>query len=309
MSEVTECFLCKITFVDQQAYWKHIFEQDCQDSSVNLNNTSCNQNALVKIASDNGSRIHKNMKSSDKESSYHGSIAKSTTLNSSKVSSLGKHLINRVYCDVCDRYMQSCHLVAHKKGKKHLAKAEKMGCCVSESCTSSDSVKRNLDASNSTTEYIRNPEKLRADGNLNHNSATISGCAHEDNLLRNDVNSYYIPGGPLPEYSIKPSENIPDETTTKSILRRLCMTEISSLLALIVGDMDHSSNFVTQMRMKCRNDLNSILLHEVPTLNATDNRAQESLVLNFREIENSQHTSLSHLLLLWTKELHSLDTD
>ncbi|CAH8463231.1 unnamed protein product [Schistosoma mattheei] len=126
MSDVVECFVCKIIFCDQDAYWKHVYEEDCHNpcrtSTANFSNDKNN--------------IQKSVESLSKISNHSG---KPSTNQPSNVllkpssfdkvcnvkAPLNKKPTNKAFCDVCQTYMSPFDLIRHETGKKHLKMLEK----------------------------------------------------------------------------------------------------------------------------------------------------------------------------------------
>ncbi|KAK4473968.1 hypothetical protein MN116_003288 [Schistosoma mekongi] len=298
MSEVLECFSCKIIFCDHNAYWKHIYEDDC-----------CNPYKDTHEGS-----LHEMPECSDRLSSYQPPLSKLKPLQSgklcgSRVSSTVKRL-NKSYCNVCEKYMSPSDLARHEAGKKHLKKVEKYE-CVPKSVNSF--LNNEYQSSNySTINCQTNPLEIEKTSIPSHNPSNvtanvISSCKTSSGIpIKCDSSSQYIPDLHLPLDFVGTYGDITsNKTTTNPILRRLCITEISSLLTQMVGDMDQKANFLTQMRIKCRDDLNSILCHEVPILQSTVYHKLPTKTDSL--ISKNENMSLSQLLLLWINQLNALD--
>ncbi|TNN11907.1 hypothetical protein EWB00_004361 [Schistosoma japonicum] len=311
MSEVLECFSCKTTFCDHNAYWKHIYEDDCcshyKDATTDSHNDKCGIQTLDES-------LHEMPKCSDKLSSDQRPRAKLKLLQSdklcvSKISSMVKRC-NRSYCDVCQIYMSPSDLARHETGKKHLKMVAKY-----------DRVPKSVNSflnneyqgsDHSTISYQTSPLSIETNSIPSHNPSNVtenvtSSCKTSLGIsTKCESSSQYIPGLHLPLNFVGTSGDVTsNKTTTKPILRRLCITEISSLLTQMVGDMNQKADFLTQMRIKCRDDLNSILCHEAPILQNAINHKLSTKTDSL--IPQNESMSLSQLLLFWINQLNALD--
>ncbi|CAH8440723.1 unnamed protein product [Schistosoma turkestanicum] len=310
---VTECFVCKIVFCDQDAYWKHVYEDDCHNphktSSVNSNS---NENDIQKPVQS----MLKISNYSVEQSSTEHSDAFLKKFSSNKVDyrkvPIKRNPSNNAYCDTCQTYMTPFDLTRHKAGKKHLKMLEKANSFVPVSGEGYQYT------SFSTYNHQTNPLKVKDDcsPNINPCSVTndfISSCMNSssDSPVKQETDSQYTLNVQSPSTFIGTSENRSNKLITKSILRRLCMTEISSLLTQMVGDMDQNADFYRQIKTKCRNDLNSILNHEIPILKSTFNQELPSQTKSSKptNIYHNENTSLSQMLLFWVRQLHALNND
>uniref|UniRef100_A0A5K4F754 U1-type domain-containing protein n=1 Tax=Schistosoma mansoni TaxID=6183 RepID=A0A5K4F754_SCHMA len=311
MSDVVECFVCKIIFCDQETYWKHVYEDDCHNPCRTSTADFSNDKNNIQKSVESVSKISKNpgIPSTNQASDVLLKASSSDKAYSIKVP-LKRNPTNKAYCDVCQTSMTPFDLIRHETGKKHLKMLEKANLCAPKS------VNGHQDANYSTVNHQRNSFKVENYFDPNHNPCSITEdmssykTLSSETPVKCDADSQYIPSvRSLLNFNVT-SENNSNKSATKSILRRLCMTEISSLLTQMVGDMYQKANFYRQLKMKCRDDLNSILCLEVPILPGTvSQELTERNLPGLNSIYHGESTSLSQLLLSWVKQLHALDND
>ncbi|CAH8469347.1 unnamed protein product [Schistosoma margrebowiei] len=311
MSDVVECFVCKIIFCDQDAYWKHVYEEDCHNPCRTSTADFSNDKTNIQKSVESLSKISNH---SSKPSTNQPSNVLLKPSSSDKVCNVKAPLnikpTNKAFCHVCQTHMSHFDLTRHETGKKHLKMLEKANIYAPKS------VDRHQDANYSTLNHQGNyfKDENYCDRSHNPQSMTydIPSCktSSSEAPVKCDADSQYIPNVRSLLNFNETSENNSNKSATKSILRRLCMTEISSLLSQMVGDMYKNTHFYRQLRIKCRNDLNSILCPEVPILQSTVNQElSETNSSGLNSVYHDENTSLSQLLLSWVKQLHALDND
>nr|CAH8829914.1 unnamed protein product [Trichobilharzia regenti]CAH8829917.1 unnamed protein product [Trichobilharzia regenti] len=301
MSELVECFVCKSKFVDQTEYWKHVYEVDCTSSHNGISLPTTDYNTSIQKSNYNGSRVDDNFQVPNGHSSEISFHTRSATCNGSE-KSVNKGKNNRVYCAVCQRYIALRDVVKHEAGKKHRKRAEGLSLSVSKPDVFQYITESCWNTNYPTSNHVQCPSEsgkssVPKSQNLSRNVVEKQKC---------DVDSVNIEGEPMHELVNKRCKDVSNEITIKSVLRRLCMIEISSQLTEIIGDADQNNDFLSQLRIKCRNDLNALLRHEIPIPWTCPTSTSRVNGTSKHKTDHSHNMSFDHLLL-WIKQLHILE--
>ncbi|CAH8868551.1 unnamed protein product [Trichobilharzia szidati] len=301
MSETVECHFCKSKFSDHAEYWKHVYEEDCTAPHKEISLSTSDYNTNIQKSNYDVSRIRDNLQVPNGHSSEINFYTRSTTYNGSE-KSVKEDKTNRVYCSICEIYMRPRDVMNHESGKKHLKRAGALSLNACRPDAFQYIAESYLNTNYPTSNHVQclsesGESSVSKSQNLPRNVVQTQKC---------DIDSEYIEDEAMRELVEKRCKDVSNEITVKSVLRRMCMIGISSQLTEIIGDGDQNNDFLSQLMIKCRNDLNALLHHEIPIPWTCPKSNSQANGTSKHKTDHSHNMSFDHLLL-WIKQLHILE--